>query len=153
MLIYQFPTYKTGGGILARGRKAASFRSCSWRVRLGWSLWRVWGGRSPLALRIERWIEKKRRRRRRKGASVRSSPRDLLVNRDREPLGGAQQRGRAVFHRTESPRVVDRRKFRPHAPNRLWISPNMTAFKRLVPRSPEGSGTPASDSMYIYIYM
>lgn len=59
MLIYQFPTYKTGGGILARGRKAASFRSCSWRVRLGWSLWRVWGGRSPLALRIERWIEKK----------------------------------------------------------------------------------------------
>lgn len=44
---------------------------------------------------------------------------DLLVQGNREPLSGAQQRNRAVLRRAKTPGVVDRRKLGPHAADRL----------------------------------
>lgn len=45
--------------------------------------------------------------------------RDLLVQGDREPLGGALQCDRAVLRGAEAPGVVDRRELGPHAADRL----------------------------------
>lgn len=44
---------------------------------------------------------------------------DLLVQGNREPLSGAQQRNRAVLRRAKTPGVIDRRKLGPHAADRL----------------------------------
>lgn len=46
--------------------------------------------------------------------------RDLLVQGDRVPLGGALQRDRAVLGGAEAPGVVNRRELGPHAADRLW---------------------------------
>lgn len=61
--------------------------------------------------------ERKRKKKTRNDFHV---PSDLLVQGNREPLSGAQQRNRAVLRRAKTPGVVDRRKLGPHAADRLW---------------------------------
>ena len=70
---------------------------------------------------------------------------NLLVYRDREPLGGAQQRHRAVFHRTESPGIVDRRKFWSHAAHRLWMSSQLSSRSGNSSVITRGIGNPCAD--------
>lgn len=50
------------------------------------------------------------------------SSRHLLEHEGRVALRGAEKGDRAVVGRSKTPRVVDRREFRPHAPDRLWLN-------------------------------